>query len=238
MSIEEALVTLDAAFNQKHLNDLQELVFRQAWEGRTYKEIAETFSYDIDYIKHVGSQLWKLLSKAFREKVTKSNFRSVLRRRMQHTQVTTASPNTIKTTSNGQNFQTDNKYQNWGEAIDVPVFYGRNEELATLEQCIMSVSEAPRGSEARCRRVPLLNQFCFKYFQLRRVKVGSQGCFTFLIFHADSPLLDITLKGADTYPKKVCGLLFVHKAIPTNIPKFQISPNRNSRWRHLAKFKI
>lgn len=102
MTIEEALVRLDAVFNQKYLNDLQELVFRQAWEGRTYEEIAKTFSYDLDYIKHVGSQLWKLLSKAFREKVTKSNFRSVLRRRMQDTQLTSALSNTTKTSSNGQ----------------------------------------------------------------------------------------------------------------------------------------
>ncbi|MBD6615492.1 hypothetical protein FNW02_06480 [Komarekiella sp. 'clone 1'] len=80
MSIEEALVILDT-FLEQSLNDVQELVFRQAWEGQTYPEIAESSGYDANYIKDVGSKLWKLLSQALDEEVTKSNFRSVLRRR-------------------------------------------------------------------------------------------------------------------------------------------------------------
>ncbi|NDJ21823.1 hypothetical protein GS682_09270 [Nostoc sp. B(2019)] len=80
MNLEEALVILDT-FLEQSLNDVQELVFRQAWEGQTYPEIAESSGYDANYIKDVGSKLWKLLSQALEEEVTKSNFRSVLRRR-------------------------------------------------------------------------------------------------------------------------------------------------------------
>lgn len=40
-----------------------------------------------------------------------------------------------------------NKYQDWGEAVDVSVFYGRTEEIATLERWIV---------KDRCRLVALL----------------------------------------------------------------------------------
>lgn len=84
MSAEEGLVILDT-FLKKSLNEVQELVFRKAWEGQTYSEIAETSGYDANYIKDVGSKLWKLLSQILDEEVTKSNFRSVLRRRSRRT---------------------------------------------------------------------------------------------------------------------------------------------------------
>ncbi|MEH2013289.1 AAA-like domain-containing protein [Nostoc sp.] len=80
MNIEEALAILDT-FLEHGLSDVQEIVFRKAWEGQTYPDIAESCGYDANYIKDVGSKLWKLLSQAFGEEVTKSNFRSVLRRR-------------------------------------------------------------------------------------------------------------------------------------------------------------
>ncbi|QLE44505.1 hypothetical protein FD723_31555 [Nostoc sp. C052] len=82
MNIEEALAILDT-FLEHGLSDVQEIVFRKAWEGQTYPDIADSCGYDANYIKDVGSKLWKLLSQAFGEEVTKSNFRSVLRRRSQ-----------------------------------------------------------------------------------------------------------------------------------------------------------
>ena len=36
MTVEEALVLVDTVLPEEGLNDLQELVFRQCWEGRTY----------------------------------------------------------------------------------------------------------------------------------------------------------------------------------------------------------
>ncbi|HEY9618791.1 MAG TPA: NB-ARC domain-containing protein, partial [Crinalium sp.] len=86
MNVDEALTTLDSVLQHEHLNDVQELVFRQCWEGRTYMEIAEDSSYDAGYIKDVGSKLWQFLSNAFGEKVTKSNLQSVLRRHYQRLQ--------------------------------------------------------------------------------------------------------------------------------------------------------
>ncbi|MCA1990503.1 MAG: NACHT domain-containing protein [Coleofasciculus sp. S288] len=49
-----------------------------------------------------------------------------------------------------------NKRQDWGEAISVSAFYGRTEELATLEQWILSDSLREGLHPTRCRLVTLL----------------------------------------------------------------------------------
>jgi hypothetical protein len=84
MTFEEALVFVDSVLKPGYLNQVQELVLRQSWEGRTYLEIAIDSCYDAEYIKNVGYHLWHLLSQRLGEKVTKSNFRSVLRRHSSH----------------------------------------------------------------------------------------------------------------------------------------------------------
>ena len=161
MTVDEALLFLDSVL-QEPLNDVQELVFRQTLEGRSYPEMAKSTAYDAEYIKLVGFQLWQLLSRVFGEKVTKSNVQSVLRRKAQQAQVAVAPshPTQANLGRNAQTFQsgatthwvtadvtTANRCQDWGEAIDVSVFYGRTEELAKLEQWIV---------QERCRLVMLL----------------------------------------------------------------------------------
>lgn len=191
MNVEEALVIIDTALKPEYLSDLQESVFRQCWEGKTYAEIAEGSSYANEYIRDVGFRLWQSLSKAFGEKVTKSNCRSVLRRVQQAT-VSTALPQATDINVSSQNTQTNwlktapnlvdtrkvtaNKCQDWGEAIDVSVFYGRTEELATLEQWIVNT---------RCRLVALLGMGGIGKTALS-VKLASQiqGEFEYLIWRS------------------------------------------------------
>lgn len=79
MTVEEALAIIDAVLKPDCLSDLQEEIFRQAWQSKTYQDMALQIGYDNDYIRVVGFQLWQALSAAFGIKVTKSNFRSVLR---------------------------------------------------------------------------------------------------------------------------------------------------------------
>ena len=93
MIFDEALLFLDSVLDQEHLNDVHILVLRQTWEGRSYPEIAKSAGYDAEYIKFVGFQLWKVLSRVCGEKVTKSNVQSVLRRKAQQVQVNVALPN-------------------------------------------------------------------------------------------------------------------------------------------------
>lgn len=40
MTVDEALEIAEAALNYDRLNQIQELVFRQSWEGLSYKQIA------------------------------------------------------------------------------------------------------------------------------------------------------------------------------------------------------
>ncbi|MFB2923100.1 NB-ARC domain-containing protein [Aerosakkonema funiforme] len=162
MTIDEALLFLDSVLKQEHLNDVHILVLRQTWEGRSYPQIAKSAGYDAEYIKFVGFQLWQVLSRVFGEKVTKSNVQSVIRRKAQQVQVNVALPNSqlVINNINAQIHQTGEiaervandvrkvkKSIDWGEAIDVSVFYGRAEELALLEKWLIG---------DRCRLVTLL----------------------------------------------------------------------------------
>ena len=96
------------------LNNIQSTVFLAIWAGDTYQEIADRQGYDLDYIKQIAAKLWKLIGKALGEKVSKSNIQSVLRRYKEN------HPNLCS-------------IQDWGEATDVSIFYGRQTDLQTLE---------------------------------------------------------------------------------------------------------
>lgn len=64
-----------------HLSDIEVEVLLGAWEGDKYEKIAEKHGYSVSYInKDVGNKLWKKLSEALGEEVTKRNFRQALQR--------------------------------------------------------------------------------------------------------------------------------------------------------------
>jgi hypothetical protein len=156
MNIEEALEILERVLDQGRSNKVQEIVFRQCWEGQSYMEIARSSGYEVGYIRDVGYKLWKVLSKAFGKKVTKNNFHGILKQQyiamhgasrpnvfagqLQHMPAFAHKP-IAALASNA------NRHQYWGEAIDVSIFYGRAVEIATLKQWIL---------QDCCRLVPLL----------------------------------------------------------------------------------
>jgi WD40 repeat protein len=135
-SVEEVLSVLDTVLIPDRLSNLQEIIVRKCWEGKTYTQIAETTGYDDDYIRDVGFQLWRKLSKTLNEKVSKSNFKTVLRRHAQEQHVTVLAP-----------VSTPSRLVDWGTAADVPVFFGRDREFASL---------APWVKENRCRLISIL----------------------------------------------------------------------------------
>jgi len=81
---QEALTTVDrllqATNSRQKLNDLQSAIFLQTWVGCSYSEIAQHLDYEYDYIKQVGSRLWRILSQVLGEPVSKHNIQAVLRR--------------------------------------------------------------------------------------------------------------------------------------------------------------
>ncbi|MDF5725781.1 MAG: DUF3102 domain-containing protein [Rhizonema sp. PD37] len=64
-----------------HLSDIETAVLQGVIEGKTYNEIAEKLYLSPNYVnKDVGNPLWKNLSKALGEEVSKQNFRQALLR--------------------------------------------------------------------------------------------------------------------------------------------------------------
>ncbi|XWK90598.1 MAG: AAA-like domain-containing protein [Phormidium sp.] len=83
MDIENAIALTDQLIFQKtnlHLSTLQVEIFRGAWLGQTYEEVAETCSCSITHVRRVGVTLWELLSISLGEEVNKKSFRAALER--------------------------------------------------------------------------------------------------------------------------------------------------------------
>lgn len=86
MNFEEMLETADkAVFAQtgKHLNEAEMKVLEGAWQKKDYSQMAEDCGYSVSYLKRdIGPRLWKLLSEALGEEVSKRNFRAALERKL------------------------------------------------------------------------------------------------------------------------------------------------------------
>jgi len=108
----------------KSLKDIQVDILHGALNQEGYIKIAHTKKRNKDSIKKEASLLWRLLSEVLGEKVTKIHLREVLERCL--------SP--LSSSSDKQS----NSSQDWGEAPDVPNFWGREGELDTLKQWIIN----------------------------------------------------------------------------------------------------
>lgn len=123
MNPEEALIVVEKALSAERLSKLHAIVFCQVWEQRSYQEIAQTTGYQVGYLKQAGSRLWQILSQVLGEKVSKNNVQSVVRR---------YAVSKIEPHSDHSLLRRD-----WGDATQLGVIYGRNNELATLERWIV-----------------------------------------------------------------------------------------------------
>lgn len=66
------------AFNQ-HLSDIEIKVLQASWEEQTYDDMARSYGYSAEYLnKDIGNKLWRKLSIAIGERVTKKNFKEAL----------------------------------------------------------------------------------------------------------------------------------------------------------------
>ena len=130
MTESEAIALVTQLLKREKLGEVQKFVLKQSWAGRKYSEMVIEKNYDLGYIKDVGSELWRSLSKALNEKVTKNNLRGVLEKYAQQQ---------MDKSVRGQ--------MHMGEAIDVAKFCGRTQELETLREWILG---------DRCRVVTIL----------------------------------------------------------------------------------
>jgi hypothetical protein len=154
----------------KHLSDVQRLIIQTAWfkPGQCYDEIAQETGYSATYLKQdAGPKLWHLLSDVLDEKVKKSNFRAAMERRasvlpelsslgvtaLQESSLPTLSDSSAALQKNDEGeivhhsqIEAIQRYQDWGEAPDVSIFYDRSDETAILKHWIVT---------NRCRLVGL-----------------------------------------------------------------------------------
>jgi WD40 repeat protein len=165
----EAIAILYGAIRQKGrpqtLTDVQELVFQQCWEDKTYAAIAADSSYGYDYVRKVGAEVWQLLSEVLEQPVNKKNIHSVIRWCQQEYQDVSLSEDVVAD-------------RDCDEEIDVSNFYGRNQELDTLVNWIVT---------DRCRLVALLGMGGIGKTALAAKLAGApqvQGQFDYIIWRS------------------------------------------------------
>ncbi|OUL26824.1 NB-ARC domain-containing protein [Nostoc sp. 106C] len=166
MNFEEGLEVADEAVFARfgrRLNDLEIAILKGSWSGQTYERIAEINQYSVGYLKrHVGPELWKILTEALGEEVSKLNFRSALQRRRRN--ITThqqliLTEHSLEKQQNSPKLETSTSAKtvppaltstpryDWGEVVAVPNFSGRTTEMVTLTQWVVA---------QRCRLVAVL----------------------------------------------------------------------------------
>jgi hypothetical protein len=140
MNEDDALQLLDDLLASQPLTKLQKIIFCQSWQGQSYVETANNFDYDYGYVKDAGAELWQRFTAVLGQKVTKQNFRFILAQYAKHQDPNPTlhdiSRNTHKT-----------RLEDWGQAVDASVFYGRSPELSLLKSLIL---------EQQCRIVTVL----------------------------------------------------------------------------------
>lgn len=119
----------------RYLSDVETTILLGAIADQTYEQIAAASNYSINYLKRdIGPKLWRLLSEALGEKISKTNFQAALSRYPVEPQPLSHP-------------QSQSAHCDWDTAPDVSFFLGRSTELDTLQQWI--VGDA-------CRLVALL----------------------------------------------------------------------------------
>lgn len=73
-----AVAALRRVMAEEGLTEVQRLVLNRSWAGASYAEIAEAQGYDHDYIRRVGSELWRELSKRLGIEITKRNLPEIV----------------------------------------------------------------------------------------------------------------------------------------------------------------
>ncbi len=175
LSADEAIARLEVMLPPGSLNDVKCLVFRRAWRGQGYNQIAEEEGYDSDYLREVGASLWRSLSQLTGCKVTKRSFRALLIQWFLQATAETTELSSVRPAQDitditpvvGVNASSniaepslslasapappEQARCDWGEAPDVSRFYGRESELEQLQNMLLG-----GAGRLSCRFITLL----------------------------------------------------------------------------------
>ena len=135
MELDRAEAIVRELLSPKYLSIPQQMVFRAAWQGQSYRSLAASAGYDPNYLKGVGAQVWRILGTATKSKVTKANFKQIIESFVAPADLLMPEPESLQSGID------------WGEAMDVSAFYGRELERHQLQQWILI---------DRCRLVAIL----------------------------------------------------------------------------------
>ncbi len=83
MGVDEALDFADELVFREtgdHFDDVMREIFKRAWDGQIYEQIAQELGYEEGYMRFLGARLCALLTQALGENVSKPNFKSALER--------------------------------------------------------------------------------------------------------------------------------------------------------------
>lgn len=144
ISVEKVLEIVEQRLKQVELSEVQEMVFRQTWEGRSYQEIAKSSGYQFSYIRDIGCKLWQLLSTAFEQKITKNNVQQILKQHILSSE--DLFERGYETVTSAYQAEIVLQSKDWGEALEF-AFFGRETEVATLSKWMR---------EDRCRLITLM----------------------------------------------------------------------------------
>ena len=161
MIIEQAIEYADQLlYDQtgKHLSDLQSYIIQQSWQGRTYGQVAALAGYSEGHVKDVASQLWRLLSTALGERITKGNLRSRFINQIKRT---------LKKASTA-NFLTQS------HVTTVQGFTGREDALATLHSLGQQQPIIVIQGEGGLGKTTLAQHYCQQFEQLLELHVARE----------------------------------------------------------------
>ncbi|MEO0835742.1 MAG: NB-ARC domain-containing protein [Cyanobacteria bacterium J06642_3] len=134
MDLSQALTVANRAMLahcDRGLSDVETIILTGSWESQTYDEIAAVSGYSDSYLRRdVAPKLWKLLSKALEEPVSKKNFKAALARKWQQESAVKQENTSEEEDSSDRSLGRSD----WGEIIDISFFHGRSRELAEVKQ--------------------------------------------------------------------------------------------------------
>ena len=145
----------------KHLDDLQQAILKDTFQGKKYAKIAQDRNCSEGYVRSTASELWKILSEVLGENVSKTNVLSILERAkvynisqtigtdnitINNVNICPQTPQSPQATQQPQQTPTET-HIDLGDAPQIFNFYDRTTELTTLETSILQHS---------CRLIALL----------------------------------------------------------------------------------
>ncbi|OLP15872.1 hypothetical protein BST81_23900 [Leptolyngbya sp. 'hensonii'] len=141
MDVERAINLVEEILHRP-LTEFEQFILRGVWAGETYKNIIAKARkpngepYSEGHARTESGELWRQLTEALGEQVKKNTLKRVLERYEQQPGLISIAP-----------VSPIGPYLNLQDAPDIPVFYGRTEELTTLKTWLL---------QDKCRLVALL----------------------------------------------------------------------------------